>query len=188
MKIIWKHNPLDSYIEFEEGEDNIIENLISYDRLWTAAQYHRDPIRFRIDPQEAQEKFYKALDTDISKEEIEEFKAALKSGHFGDCTSFPCSCYQCWAESVVGISTIKGLGNSMGHQIFSAAEGTYDSDNQIDAIIENLKNYNPTINEKWEGKEDMWNEWLPKWKAQAASAAKWMEEYKAKHFEKDNEP
>lgn len=177
MKIIWKPNPLDTSIEFEPYEDEMLKKLLDYEQLWgTAVDYLHSK-----NPEEAKAELKAAVNYDANEDDIKRLKAALQSGHMGDCTSVPCSCWQCWAEEIVGVNTIEGLDNSMGYKIFHAAEGTYGEDNQIDLIIEKLENYNPPITDMWKGKEDVFYQWLPKWKDDAKKAAEWMKVYKKEH-------
>lgn len=192
MKITYKPNPLDTTIELDDHEKQILWYKIMVKEL-TDALYGA---HFRL--QEGQfydvEKAKKEVDPDYYFGETDDdsdsplhkrvtqlhewYLAELAGYHMGDCTCFAASCGKCIAEDLVGVNTIAGLGKHSAYKIDNAMT---ECNGDTNAALEYLKNYNPKISDAYKGKEALWYEHLPRWKKEAESAYKWFKEYKEKH-------
>ena len=83
---------------------------------------------------------------------------------------------KCWLEDLLEVDTIKGCGKHQLYKINDAFENKNDGSVSIDEAIEKLKNYDPKAS--WEG----WEDHAPRWKSEAKLAAKWLTNYRDKHF------
>lgn len=99
-------------------------------------------------------------------------KALEEEEHCGDCTCVPASCEKCFAEEMLSIDTIKGCGK---HQLYKIRDAFKDGVGITDAIAR-LEAYEPKA--EWEG----WEAHVPRWKAEAKDALKWLCAYRDEHF------
>jgi len=194
MKIIWDENPLCTKIELNEFESKELWYKIKIGQmedLLFHAHFHLgnsiwekqdlDRVAEAVDP-----KYYLANDKEKTKLEkrVDElhshFIEALQETHVGDCTCVPCTCSKCWAESLIGTDTIKGLRKHEAYKIQTAFGETHEHDfkrqRNIDQAIEYLENYDPKAT--WKGSEDH----IDRWRSEAKNACRWLKNYKKEHF------
>lgn len=179
MKIIYNQNPLNTVVELDDHEKKELWYKIKIDELEEKIQISK----FHL----TNDKYYN-LEEAKSYLEIENidkrcdqlllcYIEELAAPHCGDCVCFPCACAKCYAESLLGIDTIKGLSKHSANKIEVAfAKNTKD----IDSVIEYLNNYEPILeyNPKiWISKEN-YEKHIPRWKGEAKQAAEWLLNYK----------
>ena len=130
MKIEWNVNPLETKVFLDDPDRKYLRlairleaalaalGAISYTRLLEEKEKPEDIERYKKYVNEYTDIAY---DEDHKSEEIDEkikmYEEELQIGHMGDCVCFACSCMKCWAESLLGIDTIKGLGQHEGNKI-----------------------------------------------------------------------
>ena len=111
----------------------------------------------------------------------------LENGyHCGDCTCLPASCSKCYAESLIGIDTINGLGSHSASKIDSLfCNGNHWSPFDIRSITEVLnilKNYKVEPyeeNEYWQSaSKEVYEYHTPRWIKEAEYAYEWLLKYK----------
>lgn len=201
MKITWNKNPLDTVIELDDHEKELLKKTIKlkeYEDMIFFAWFHLDEsnkcfsiqdARKELDPEywcndEEGKQDHSKLDTRVDVLHGH-YLAELKRDHSGDCTCFPCSCAKCNVESMIGINTIKGLDKYSANKI-NAAFGK-KNERTIDEAIYELENYDPvpTPDSGWDKREDF-EQYIPKWKAEAQRAADWLKKYRDDHFSSED--
>lgn len=199
MKITYDENPLNTKVELDEHESKELWYKIKLeemeDLLFEAHCFlgrdDGDGITFDQDldkvAEAADHKYYMAekhgdrtpLDDRVDKIH-KYFIEALVNSHAGDCTCLPCPCEKCWAEHLLDIDTIKGLGKHPAHYLFDAfgetPKNNWKNQRNIHEAIQYLENYVPTAN--WKG----WEQHADRWKSEASEAAKWLKQYRKQHF------
>lgn len=183
MKIIYKPNPLETIVELDERDKEILRwRIIAHkleERLFdisSALEEVNDHSIFRA-KQYATLTYDDEYKTEIDKyadKWTEIYANALKEDHVGDCTCVPASCLKCHAENYLDIDTLEGLGKHEAGKIFGAF-GAFEEDSptrSIDDVLEILKNYDPKAN--WEG----WEAHAPRWIEEAKRAYEWLLNYK----------
>ena len=206
MKICWDENPLNTKIELEDHEKKELWYKIKIEQmvwlLFEANCYLGMPDKDgRISFERDLEKVFKKTNpdyyiTDDEKSELDkrvdlifdEYIEALAGPHCGDCVSVACTCDKCMAEELLGINTIKGLGQASAHDIFDAfgetPENNWTKQRTIDEAIQWLENYQPENPAKWKWLP-AWKEWEPhvaRWGVEAKAACEWLKSYKNQHF------
>lgn len=189
MEIIWKKNPLATVIKIDDRDREYMRVKIEVDELWNKV-YHvkflADPKWKRHDPEKAIKEIIAIDHVKIDKrinELMEYYENDLRQVHCGDCTCVPVSCTKCYAEEMLGINTIEGLGNHEGYKLISY----FSKYNEIDDVLNALDNYKVepfAENKAWRNSnftEEYYNSWIPEWTAQAKSAAVWLRKYKEEH-------
>jgi len=190
MQIVYKQNPLRTEVILDEAEKK---------ELWykTKIEEMRSVISnafFRLEEgdclnlQRAREildikRFYSSKDKkaeidERTDESYNEYLDALRDLHIGDCTCVAMSCIKCRAEDMLGIDTIKGLGQHAA----SFIQGTFSKDGKEDSIedaLDYLRNYKPHAD--WEG----WEVHAERWRQEAKEAYEWLVKYRDEHFPKD---
>ena len=200
MKFIWNQNPLATVVELDEHDKRILRlrievdclrnrieeahfDLNSEDRAW-----HNKAIKERT-LEEAVDAALKALDlTRLTDEKLDqllaEYVSELASEHCGDCTCVACSCSKCRAEELVGTNTTEGLGKHEGSYIsgiFAPKVGA--PARTLAEAIEHLRDYKPTKGEAWaKYTDEEFNQYVPRWTAEAKRAHAWLVAYQAAHF------
>ena len=197
MKITYDENPLNTIVELDEHDTEVLWLKIKIDqmmwRLHSAHFYLTEREKYNnFDLDKARQEcdldyFYNEEggneNSKINQrvDEIMEYLVdALKNAHCGDCTCVPMSCDKCHAEELLGINTTKGLGKHEGSMIFGAfGEGpknNWTKQRSVHEVIVYLENYEPKAD--WEG----WEAHADRWKAEAAEAAIWLKKYRDEHF------
>lgn len=209
MKITYTPNPLNTIVELDEHEIELFrlklkieqyeemifsahwgltrtaEYLAGLPRPKTVEQAREEAIK-ELEPEywcDDGNKLDKRVD-ELLKHYLEE----LRLPHLGDCTCFAMSCSKCHAESLFGIDTIKGLGKHQAHKVQGAFSNGKDGDvwlpeASLDEAISRLENYNPTKGPAWARfSQGDFDAHVPRWKAEAASAAAWLKNYRSEHF------
>ena len=192
MKIHWAQNPLQTTVELDDHDKEILRlkaNVEVLEEHLSEASFHLDEGKW-FDLAKA----HAAIDLHYDKEAVQEsitqrvgwYIPELERGiHCGDCTCVPASCSKCHAESVLGIDTIKGVGKHaltkiegcfLKPQIEKGKWAGYDLDVTIHDAIRKLENYEPKAD--WAG----WEVHAPRWKAEASRALEWLRAYRDEHF------
>lgn len=201
MRIVWAKNPLETRVELDEADKQLLHAKLRIehlqDQLFTA---HRELTSER----KATESFGKrvaaavqALDVDFMfddkerngktfsqwlDERVTDYTQELLGKHMGDCTCVPSSCSKCYAESLLGINTIKGLGKHSTYKI----DGVFAGDVSIDEAIQRLEVYQPTYNQSSTRPKADWEQHVPRWIEEAKRAHAWLVAYRDEHFPKVN--
>ena len=155
MKITYTPNPLDTIVELDEHEIEVLRlklKLEIYEDKMFSAHY---ALNTTLDPEEAKEEAMKQLNpakwctdemslVDARVEELlQHYLEELRGGHLGDCTAFPMSCSKCHAEQLLGIDTLKPYpGKSVLHVInlaFNYKEGEESKMRDMAGAIEWLQ-------------------------------------------------
>lgn len=197
MEIIWKPNPLMTEIILDDAEKKLLWHKIKIEEL----QGNASGLFFHLTHYKEEEKnedWKKRLDSHMHYNSFEYiyddgdglservntlhkyYLESLNGRHCGDCTCVPCSCEKCYAESLVEVDTIKGLGKHLAYKVEQAfldgkdEKGYYKYHQDIDKALKYLKGYNPNCT----GYESYFNIW----KAEADSAYEWLLKYKEEHF------
>lgn len=108
----------------------------------------------------------------------------LENGyHCGDCTCLPASCSKCHAEYLLGIDTIKGLGQHEASKINSYFTPHHNFDERtITEVLDCLKHYEPVRSGDWENyPQEYFDSYVPRWKQEAKNAYEWLLNYKNEH-------
>lgn len=197
MKILWTENPLETRVELDDADRLLLRERIRVEYLKDLiynAYFTLKPLEgAEIPDRERIERAFLALDVyyvfdDETRdgksfdvyldEQLAYYTAALTEKHCGDCTCVPASCSKCYAESLLGIDTIRGLGKHSAYKIDSAFAGGAS----IDEAVERLANYQPKYdpNSKWP-RED-WEKHVPRWVEEGKRAHAWLVAYRDEHF------
>lgn len=222
MKITYTPNPLNTIIELDEHEKEVLKLKIKIRELeeslgsasvlldpknasWIMKPSPRHPEGRTIESLIAEvldsylnmsymysEGEYEGKGLDGRVNELFDYcMDDLTSNHVGDCICVAMSCSKCHTEELLGINTIKGLGKHSAHKIESAfsngrdADGKWLPEKSIDEVLEILKNYTvvaPTKNLDGWAKLGGWEQYVPRWTAEAKAAYEWLKSYKDAHF------
>jgi hypothetical protein len=193
MKINYNKNPLFTTIDLNETEKKELWYKIKIaemeELLFSAAFALKEGQYFDLEEaRRSVDMDYYCTDEKSPLDErcdilLEHFLGELQSRHVGDCTCVACSCSKCHAESFLDINTMKGLGKHSANKI----DGAFGKDNEktIDEAIASLANYeiNPDNfkDPAWE-KLGGYEQYIPRWKAEAVAAHDWLVKYKNEHF------
>lgn len=198
MRFEWNVNPLETAIFLDEADRKHLRLAIRLEAALAAISYRelRDGAKTPEDA-ERYSSYLKHYDdvafdedevsADIDKR-VEMFEAELQGPHVGDCICFACTCTKCWAESLLGISTIVGLGKHEASKIDScftdASTATWSRKTVTSAeVIEELsKPVSRTKNEHWKNaSQQSWDACIPRWEAERAQALCWYKRYVEEH-------
>lgn len=193
MKITYAQNPLNTTIELDEAERKALLAKITIEQLKEEighaafllgnkehAGTPADVLKATDSLVRCDASFYSAAGEEEGnpfdqrcEEILNNGIADLKLPHCGDCTCVPCSCFKCYMEELLGISTLNGLGKHEGHKL-----STFKADATADEIIAELAAYDPYKKCSW-GTPD--KALADRWKSEAHNAMNWMIKYKAEH-------
>ena len=111
----------------------------------------------------------------VLDDDLDLYVSELKGEHDGDCVCVPCTCSKCYAERVLGIDTLPGLGKHEAHKIRSAfsREGA-----TIDDVVRRLAEFEPVYKHSPTWPEEEWRKSVPRWKEEARRASVWLETYR----------
>lgn len=185
MKIHWSQNPLQTVVELDERDMEILRFKVALEEMEEriyGAHFYLEGAHLNI------ERAIRELDVE-NLEDVPFAKAidqklgwlvpSLSDAHVGDCTCVPCSCTKCHAESMLGINTIKGLGQHSAYKVDNACKA---SATLSEAIVK-LQEYEAFRDGAWLTRpEEEFARYIPRWKNEAAWAAKWLQEYQREHF------
>lgn len=182
MKIVWNENPLCSSIILDDRDREVFKLKLYIEELENKLVgchfYLTDSEYFNLD--EAKKSANYNFE-EIQEALVDKFDYLVKElefgTHIGDCTCLPCSCEKCFAENLLGINTMEGLGK---HEAYKIDSFFYDRKTQkvirnINEVLEALQNYEPNAN--WEGAEVHFK----RWKQEANRAYEWLKKYKEEH-------
>lgn len=197
MKITYTPNPLMTIVQPTELEIEQMRYKILYedmmDMLFTVhyelgrENPDMDRIKSTVHPDYyLNEEDGKTKQEEHVQELLEYYIQELQGTHDGDCTCVPCSCSKCYAEGLLNIDTIKGLGKNEAHKV-KAAFSRYNPETKqhdlpevsLDDALEKLRTYKPKAD--WVGYES----YIPRWTEEAKRAYEWLLAYKQEHFSKD---
>ena len=129
MKMTYAENPLATRVELDEAESRMLWHIIKakeLEELLFEVHCHLDPRHLDVNKaRDDADLTYILGDDDNVPSELEQrvntlhahCMAELQSYHVGDCTCVPCGCSKCYAEDLLGIDTVPGLGKHAGHTI-----------------------------------------------------------------------
>jgi hypothetical protein len=197
MKINYHKNPLYTTVDLDEHNKKEMWLKIKLEQmeellfdihfnLQEGKHFDLESARKSADPE------YYCTDekSDIDKrcdQLLEHYITELQGNHVGDCTCVACSCSKCHAEYLLGIDTIPGLGKHAANK-FGGAFGK-NNEKSIDEAIAYLANYeiNPAhyTSEAWK-KLGGYEQYVPRWMADAKLAHDWLVNYKNEHFKDEN--
>lgn len=184
MEIIYNWNPLNTIVQLNEFEKKEfwyklkLEELA--DTIHTINYSLREGQSFNLDRAREESNPSYFFSTKVgNKSEIDEridelhscYLAELSSSHCGDCTCVPTTCLKCYAEDMLGVNTIPGIGKHGLYKIDAACR----SSTNINEAISNLEN--PSIKADWDG----WEAYAPRWTKEYQDAANWLRRYKEIH-------
>lgn len=155
MRILWSPNPLRTVVELDAGDCWALREAMEADRDDDASPAWMNDLH-------------------------DAYVAALRDTHVGDCTCVPTSCLKCWAEGYLGIDTMPGLGKYLAHKV-DAAFGR-NNERSLDEAIAYLAGYGPKPTSRWDGKMEIWNANLPRWRDEARQAHAWLAEYRKRYL------
>ena len=203
MKILWNHNPLATVVELEDFDKKLLWHQVKIEQLEMAigeAHFDLDPEHqewcrtslgercskdFVADARRHLDYAYVCGDEERNGKSFEvrvteltaDYASELASKHCGDCTCVACSCPKCYAENLVGVDTIPGLGKHEALYIggaFTAKDGIVRT---LDEAVTALADYEPKDVKAWG---------LPhvdRWREEAKRAHEWLIAYQREHFE-----
>lgn len=198
MKFEYAINPMETKVFLDDADRKYLRlairleaalDAISYTRLLEKLEKPEDIERYR-----GYVKGYMdtAYDEDHVSAKIDEqvkmYEEELLSGHMGDCVCFACSCMKCWAEGLMGINTIKGLGQHEAHKIDmcftdTSGEKWKRRDATAAQVLEDLAK--PIRREKpdsWENHtQEQYESHIPRWERERENALKWYQNYVKEH-------
>ena len=196
MRFEWNVNPLDTAVFLDDADRKYLRLAIRLDAAIESISYRdlRDNAKTPEDA-ERHSRYIKNYDNvafdevpeDIDKR-VEMFEAELQGPHVGDCICFACTCTKCWAENLLGIDTIAGLGKHEASKIDSCFTDTsttpWSSKTLTSAeVIEELSKPVPrTKNEHWKNaSQEQWDSCIPRWEKERAKALAWYRSYIEEH-------
>ena len=191
MRIIWKPNPLESIVELDDSDRRLLRLRLEVDDLQeriASAHVLLDSTWLQSESPEVGKalRYLTIPDDDPVRldRRAAEFERELAAGHVGDCTCVPCSCLKCYAEHLVGVDTLKGLGKHEAAKVagaFTSREG--GTTPTLDEVISRLLTWRPTKGPAWDKFSDAdWQQHVPRLLEEAARAHTWLTRYKAAHF------
>lgn len=199
MKFEYAVNPLETKVFLDDTDRKLLRMAIRLDSALSAISYRDMRDKEGKSPEEIERytgyiKMYDdiAYDEDAVSEKIDKdvlmYEEELQSGHCGDCICFACSCMKCWAESLLDINTLKGLGQHEASKIDSCFTDTsaepWSRRNMTAAqVIEELSKPIPREkNEHWKNStQEQWDACIPRWEKERERALKWYQNYIKEH-------
>ena len=190
MKIIYNKNPCLSSIVLDDVEKELFVEKFKVDHI--TFSLHR--LKYILEKKEDNETVLKELnrimqyyyDEKLDKE-AKSYLSEFENGvHVGDCTCVPCTCSKCYAENILGISTIEGLGK---HHLYKI--DNYFMKNKeasIDDAITYLTNYYDSgpVPDNWKNNEESYWKCMVRWKEEAKQAAEWLDTVHRKNLENND--
>lgn len=183
MIIEWNQNPFLSKIIIDDKDKELM--LLKYQNdtyidLFCEMEVEIDR---SIDSQLSEQlkvlskKWQKICNFDIDSPEIQFLFHSLDDEHCGDCICVPMTCTRCYAESLLGISTLPG-----GQHEMRLIEGAFKPpETTITEAIQKLKKIPDytAVPSNWDAEQYAKN--IPRWEAHRLSAIITLEQYKKDH-------
>lgn len=185
MKINYHLNPCNTTIELTDHEKALLKlniKLREMEELLFEAHFalkhaknapEMKRVEEAVDPD-----YYMSEDDGPSKldQRVESlYQLALEElehgAHVGDCTCVACSCSKCWAEGMIGIDTIKGVGKHSLYKIDGAARNAKTPEEVMAKLGKEI-----TSTEDWHKGH------LERWNTERLSALGWYEHYVATYL------
>jgi len=185
MKINWHPNPLYSTIEIDDRDRRMMLLYVQNEEYTEILFDLQDDLeQVPLNPEVMTKrvaKWEKISNMDITTNMVSQWETFLTDSHCGDCTCVPAGCTKCYAEGMLDVSTIEGLGKHQARKIMGAFgmnnERTIDEALEIMAI---KPDYIKT--EVWrQFTQEYYDSQVPRWESERLSAIKWLTEYKQKH-------
>jgi hypothetical protein len=110
------------------------------------------------------------------------FAEDLLAEHCGDCTCVPCSCTKCYAEGLLGIDTLAGLGKHEASKIGGAFKPKDGEEVSIEEAVSRLEDYHPVYLGPPSWPYEEWQKHVPRWIEEGKRAYEWLETYRRAHF------
>ena len=190
MRIEWARNPLESKIILDDHDKEILKLKIriqEYEEIIGCAHISLDVNDQRFySPAKAFEYTSRYTNDEAMDKSVERMYGFLlhaleDDSHCGDCTCFPAPCLKCWAEDLVGIYTIDGLGKHSANKIDGILR---TPDISLDEAI--IKLLNPDYSKKYSAwdkySDEEYFKHVPRWTQESIDAGKWLQKYKEDHF------
>jgi hypothetical protein len=144
---------------------------------------------YQLAKDEIPSNFYEKEFTENIYETADYYISELENGyHCGDCTCIPCNCLKCYAEYILGIETIKGLGKHEASNIdslFTRMNGRYFPFDirTIDEVLNELKNHKVAEikPEDWNITQKQYEYHIPRWEREYKNSYNWLLKYKEEH-------
>lgn len=100
--------------------------------------YYQNPLRTKVILDEQEKEIFR-LRCEREGLKAKDYLPYLEGYHMGDCTCVPASCPKCYAESLLGVDTIEGLGKYEAGKIHDVFCPHNDFDERtIDEVLEEL--------------------------------------------------
>lgn len=190
MRIIYNKNPCLSSIILDDVEKELFVEKFKVEYFLTNLHHLNylldkkdDKIQALKDLNNVMESYY---NTNVDEEAKTYFTDLEKGVHVGDCTCVPCTCTKCYAEDILGVSTIEGLGK---HHLYKIDNYfSKNPDNTIDDAITYLTKYYDSgpVPDNWKNSEEAYWKYMVRWKEEAKQAAEWLDTTHRKNLEENN--
>lgn len=186
MLVKWHENPLKSQIYLDAHEKQEIWLKSKLEQFeWALTRVKIDLDDNNIERVKKRINYEYLVGGDVDKEideRLKEYIEALQDTHLGDCTCFATSCVKCHAESLLGFSTIIGLGGHEAHKI----EYAFEKFETVDKVLNHLQNYEVGPKPDTWPKDLDYDIHIPRWKKESERAYKWLKNYTENHFSKQH--
>lgn len=151
MIIVYTENPLAQKVILDDRDREILRLKIRIDdledKLTEASMYLEDNNKwFNVERARKAANFCNTTDDEIKKrldKRVKECEEWLMDAHCGDCVCVPASCVKCYAEGLLGISTVEYISTSSAYRISTAFYEKDGNCSTCEEAITYLKNHPP---------------------------------------------
>jgi hypothetical protein len=187
MKIIYTENPLASKIILDAKDKEIFRLKLKIQGLEEVIYGAYFKLKKKdggypklYDPEEGVNRLQEWVDEQNDEGDTKHFTECyeyyldeLENGeHCGDCTCVASSCTKCYAEGLLDLNTIAGLGNHSGSKV----SGAFRTHETCAEVIEYLRK--PITLEPEDGKDkSWWKPYIPRWNTEREHAIEWLIDY-----------
>ena len=190
MKINWNQNPFWTTVDLDDRDKRMIllayqneeyTNILCSLDMDINGKYNTEPLTDMEKIKEEVHKWESICNLTVDSPEIMQYISFINETHFGDCTCVPCSCVRCWAEDMLGINTMKGLGKHQASKILGAFGK--EGNRTIDEAIESLEQPTSYIKtDAWKSfTQEQYESHIPRWENERVTAIEWLKKYKEEH-------